>query len=220
MSDALTLSIDGTRPLSVAAVRDIITLCDRAEDRGEGGTVTLKVSGAPAPDWTDGLTVALVTKWERALRRLERLPAATVALAAGDCGGQALDVFLAADIRIATRDTRLLVPFDGESTWPGLAMFRLVQLAGSARTRRAVLFGQPIKASEALMLGVADELTEDLDGAAAATAQRLAGLSGKELAIRRQLLFDAVTTGFEDALGPHLAACDRSLRRTAAEEAA
>ncbi|MGP4087253.1 enoyl-CoA-hydratase DpgB [Streptomyces sp. KR55] len=220
MSDALTLSIDGTQPLSAAAVRDITALCDRVEDRGEGGTVTLKVTGAPAPGWTDGLAVALVTKWERALRRLERLPAATVALAAGDCGGQALDAFLAADIRIATRDTRLVVPFDGESTWPGLAMFRLVQIAGSARIRRAVLFGQPVKASEALMLGIADELTEDLNGAAAATAQRLAGLSGKELAIRRQLLFDAVTTGFEDALGAHLAACDRSLRRTATEQAA
>ncbi|MCZ9336264.1 enoyl-CoA hydratase/isomerase family protein, partial [Streptomyces sp. TRM76130] len=45
------------------------------------------------------------------------------------------------------------------------------------------------------------------------------GLSGKELAIRRQLLFDAANTAFEDALGPHLAACDRALRGTAREAA-
>ncbi|KOG89867.1 enoyl-CoA hydratase, partial [Streptomyces varsoviensis] len=43
------------------------------------------------------------------------------------------------------------------------------------------------------------------------------GLSGKDLAIRRQLLLDARTTSFEDALGPHLAACDRLLRGTAQE---
>jgi isomerase DpgB len=42
-----------------------------------------------------------------------------------------------------------------------------------------------------------------------------AGVAGEELAIRRQLLLDAGHTRFEDALGSHLAACDRALRRGA-----
>ncbi|MFF7474790.1 enoyl-CoA-hydratase DpgB [Streptomyces sp. NPDC008092] len=220
VNDVLRLTVDGSRPLSAGAVHDLGVLCDRAEDRSAGGVVTLRVSGAPAPGWAEGLGVGLVTKWERALRRLERLPAATVALATGDCGGLALDTFLAADIRIATPDARFLVPFDGEATWPGMAAFRLVRLAGAARVRRAVLFGHPIGAAEALELRIADELADDPDAAAAVAEQLIEDLSGKELAIRRQLLFDAAVTGFEEALGRHLAACDRALRRNAAEEAA
>jgi len=40
--------------------------------------------------------------------------------------------------------------------------------------------------------------------------------TGKEVAIRRQLLLDAAQHSFEEALGAHLAACDRALRRVAA----
>ncbi|MGW1208905.1 enoyl-CoA-hydratase DpgB [Streptomyces sp. NPDC002499] len=220
VSDVLTATVDGTRPLSLGTVKDLSVLCDRAEDRDPGGIVTLRVTGAPEPGWTDALDVALVSKWERVLRRLERLPAAVVALAVGDCGGTALDAFLVADIRIATPDVRLLVSFDGESTWPGMATYRLVRLAGAARVRRAVLYGQPLSASDALEAGIADELAENADAAAAATDQLIEELSGKEIAIRRQLLFDAQHTSFEDALGPHLAACDRVLRRGAADEVA
>ncbi|WP_405735192.1 enoyl-CoA hydratase-related protein [Streptomyces sp. NBC_00028] len=217
LSGVPTLTIDGAQPLSIRTVKDVTVLCEEVEDRG--GAVILRVTGAPAPGWADGLDVALVTKWERVLRRLERLPAVTVAVATGDCGGTALDAFLTADVRIATRSSRLLLPVEGEATWPGMAVFRLARLAGAARARRAVLFGQPVQAPEALMLGIADELTETPDAAAATTVERLKGLAGKEVALRRQLLLDAATTSFEDALGPHLAACDRALRRTAEEAA-
>ncbi|MFJ8940371.1 enoyl-CoA-hydratase DpgB [Streptomyces sp. NPDC102365] len=217
VSTVRTLAVDGSRPLSIRTVKDLTVLCDEMEDRG--GAAILRATGTPAPDWADELDVSLVTKWERVLRRLERLPGVSVAVAAGDCGGVALDAFLTADIRIATRGSRLLLPFDGEATWPGMAAFRLARLAGAARARRAVLFGDPIPASEALALGIADEVTEAPDNAVAAAVQRCEGLSGKELALRRQLLLDAMTVSFEDALGPHLAACDRALRRTVEEAA-
>ncbi|MFE3287745.1 enoyl-CoA-hydratase DpgB, partial [Streptomyces sp. NPDC059233] len=105
LSETLTLTIDGTEPLTPASVREIDALCDRAEDESGVALVTLRVTGAPAEGWADGLTTALVTKWERVLRRLERLPAATIAAASGDCGGTALDAFLTADVRFAAPDT-------------------------------------------------------------------------------------------------------------------
>jgi isomerase DpgB len=209
----LTLALDGAEPLTAATVKAVTALCDRAEDAADG-IVTVRVTGAPGLAWTSGLDVMLVTKWERALRRLERLPLATVAVALGDCGGTALDAFLAADVRVALPDTRLLVPRDTTATWPGMAGYRLVQLAGAARTRKAVLFGHPIAAAEALALGIVDEIAEDPAAALAAAAELTGGLSGHEVAIRRQLLFDATTTSFEDALGAHLAACDRALRQS------
>ncbi|MFE2428511.1 enoyl-CoA-hydratase DpgB [Streptomyces sp. NPDC059373] len=224
-SDALTLTIDGAEPLTAASVKALASICDQAEDQAEDhaedggpGIVTVHVTGAPEGAWTSGLDVMLVTKWERTLRRLERLPMATVAVASGDCGGPALDAFLATDVRVAAPDTRLLVPRDGTATWPGMAGYRLVQQAGATRIRRAVLFGLPIDAPEALALGIVDELADDPAGALAAAAELVGGLSGKEVAIRRQLLFDAATTSFEDALGPHLAACDRALRQGAGGE--
>ncbi|QEV21551.1 enoyl-CoA-hydratase DpgB [Streptomyces alboniger] len=220
MKPLRTLELDGSEPLSATAVKAVTDLCDRAEDPHGHGVTSVHVTGAPHGDWTGGLDVTLVTKWERALRRLERLPAATLAVARGDCGGTALDAFLAADLRVAAPDTRLLVPRDATATWPGMAGYRLVQLAGAARVRGAVLFGRPIEAAEALALGVVDELADDPAAAATAAADLADGLSGKEIAIRRQLLFDAATTSFEDALGAHLAACDRTLRQGTEEEVA
>ncbi|OKI97214.1 enoyl-CoA hydratase [Kitasatospora sp. CB01950] len=210
----LFLRIDGSRPLSPAAAAAVNAVCDSAEDRNGRGRVIVQVSGAPAGGWADDLTVAQVSKWERALRRLERLPATTLAVADGDCGGIALDALLATDYRIATAAVRLCVPVGDGATWPGMALYRLAQHgSGAAAVRRAVLFGTPIDASDALALHLVDELADNLDDALANAALRAGAVPGAELAIRRQLMLDAASTSFEEALGVHLAACDRVLRR-------
>lgn len=218
----VTLAINGAQPLSAELVEATARACDRVEGT-EGARLVVRVGGAPAAAWADDLMVGLVSKWERGLRRLERLPAVTVAVADGDCGGAALDVLLAADLRIATTVTRLLVPVTSgaaSGTWPGMALYRLVnQGSNIAAVRRAVLFGEPIDASQARALHLVDEVTDDVDGALADVAALTAGRSGAELAIRRQLMFDALTTSFEEALGAHLAACDRVLRHRSAEVA-
>lgn len=158
----LVLGIDGAQPLSADSVALVQALCDQAEDRGREAVVTLRVSGvpdraarAPRPD------VGLVSKWERALRRLERLPVVTAALVFGDCGGPALDALLATDLRIATPGARLLVPVLGDATWPGMALYRLTRQAGAVQTRRAALLGLPIDAGEAMALGLVDRLSDD-----------------------------------------------------------
>ncbi|MDN3360177.1 enoyl-CoA-hydratase DpgB [Actinomadura sp. DC4] len=207
------LRIDGVRPYTATTVREIEAVCDRAEDRKGPGVVPVHVSGAPHGPWSGDLSIPLVTKWERALRRLERLPMTTVAVASGDCGGPALDVLLATDVRLAHPGVRLLIARHGTATWPGMAVFRLSHQAGVGRARRAVLFGEPIEAEEAVELGLVDELAETPEIALAAAAERFGVFSGAELAIRRRLMHDAATTGFEDALGAHLAACDRTLRQ-------
>ena len=208
----LALTIDGSQPPDAATVELVNGVCGEAEVSDRTGPLVLRVSGRPAAGWTDGLNVGLVTKWERALRRLERLPRLTVGVATGDCGGAALDVFLTADVRVTAPGARLLVAHDGTATWPGMAVYRLAQLAGVAAVRPAVLFGRPIDAADAVRIGIADVVGKD-EAAGLEAAGGLAGeLSGKEAGIRRQLLFDAGTTSFEDALGAHLAACDRAVR--------
>jgi isomerase DpgB len=79
-----------------------------------------------------------------------------------------------------------------------------------------VLLGAPIEADRALALNLVDEVSEDPASTLAALAEAARAMDGAEMAIRRQLIFEAGSTTFEDALGAHLAAADRALRREAA----
>lgn len=210
----LFVPVDGRRLLTAGLVAALAAACDRAEASDDLDTVVLQVSGAPAGPFADDVTIALVSKWERVLRRLERLPAATIAVASGDVGGTALEALLATDYHIATASARLLIPEQARATWPGMALYRLARQAGGGAVRRAVLFGVPIAAADAVAMHLIDELTTDPQAALAAALGR--AVPGAELAIRRQLLLDALTVSFEDALGAHLAACDRVLRQVSA----
>jgi isomerase DpgB len=215
------LRVDGTVPVSGTTVAALQAFCDSAEQQHDGpGAAIVEVSGAPGA--TDGRSphrpdADLVVSWENALCRLERLPRITVAVAAGDCGGAALEVLLATDFRIAAPDVRLLAAGDSECPeYPGMALFRLTRQYGGTRIPRAVLLGAPIDADAALALGLVHEVADDPAAAVAAFEASTAPLSGPEPAVRRRLMADASSTSFEDALGAHLAACDRSLGREAA----
>jgi isomerase DpgB len=219
--DIATVCIDGAAPLTAETVAAVRAACDRAEDKRGDGILAVHVSGAPGERWADDLTVTLVSKWERQLRRLECLPAMTVAVVHGDCGGPALDAMLATDHRIATRQARLVVATAAGATWPGMAAYRLVvQSSSLAPVRRAVLFGTPIDTATALAAHLLDEVTADVAGALKTMVRIAAASSGPELAVRRRLLLEAGTVGFEDALGAHLAACDRMLRQVSTGAAA
>jgi isomerase DpgB len=212
----LLLQIDGGRALSTETIGMITALCAAAEDAAGSTVVVVHVSGAPQGDWASSLTTKLVNRWEQALRRLERAPATTIAVAAGDCGGAALDVLLATDHRIAARTARLVLPIQGGLVWPGMALYRMArQASGAAAVRRAALFGTAIDVTEALALHLVHEVSDDVEAAVARAVARAATVAGTELAIRRQLALDAPTVGFEEALGTHLAAVDRALRLAA-----
>lgn len=208
----LEVWIDGRQPPLAEAIADVDAVCYAAEEREEYGRVIVHVTGAPQRSWAGDLTLARVSRWERVLRRLERLPATTIGIASGDCGGIALDTLLATDYRIAATSVRLLLPLEAGATWPGLALYRLVQQAGVAAVRRTVLLGAPVEAHDALALNLIDELTDDMSTALAAVPV----VSGPEVAIRRRLMLDATVVEFDEAFGAHLAACDRVLRRNLA----
>lgn len=216
MVTQLEATVDGRLSLTADPIAIIGAVCDTAEDLG-GGIVIVRVSGTPAQAQTVELTVRLVSRWERVLRRLERLPVTTIAVATGDCGGLALDTLLATDYRIAADSVRLVVPVTAGATWPGMALYRLAKQAGAnSSIRVAALFGVPITASDAFDLGLLDEVTGDVASALTAVTALAGSFVGPEVAIRRRLMFDATALSFEDALGRHLAACDRELRRTTA----
>jgi isomerase DpgB len=216
------VSIDvGCEPLSAAAVTRVQDFCDRLAD-GDGRAGVVRLTGVgPAdgvdapPPWPGDVDVYLVGKWERALRRMERLAAATIAVAAGPCAGPAFDLLLATDYRIAGADLTLRPPATVDGPWPGMFVHRLVNQIGVSRARRFIMFGGELTALDASGLGIVDEVTPDPLAAVPAAVAAVSALPGSEVAIRRRLVLDATTVPFEDALGAHLAACDRALRRAA-----
>ncbi|MGC9668712.1 enoyl-CoA-hydratase DpgB [Planosporangium sp. 12N6] len=217
------LELDGSAVLSASLVERVNAVCRQVGEGRKDAVLLVRVAGgrdgAEAPErtgveaaWPYDVDVHTVNQWERALRRLERLPAVTVAAVDGTCRGPALDALLTTDYRVATADTRLGVPTSGRGTWPGMAIHRLANQVGVARARRLALFGTALDAAHAVEWGLLDEVAGDLTARCRDVIDRFAGTSGKELSIRRQLLFDASATSFEDALGSHLAACDRAIR--------
>jgi isomerase DpgB len=214
------LPVDSSALLTEALIDSFTQVCDQIEG-GAGDRITvLHVIGENAPQrvdrqWPgDDVDIQLVSRWERTLRRLERLPGAIIGIAQGNCSGPALEILLSADHRIGTLDLSLSLPVSNGQVWPGMAVHRLATQIGVAAARQLVLFGRNTPADVALRIGLLDEITADLTESVMFAGNVVGGLVGSELAIRRRLLLDATTTGFEDSLGAHLAACDRMLRRS------
>jgi isomerase DpgB len=169
--------------------------------------IDLRESGPQCPKPAD---IADVNNWERALRLIERSPATTVALLAQQIGNYPLEVGLACDFRIAKPDTEVIWRNDG-AVWPSTVLFRLVQLIGPARTKRLTVLGEPINARAALACGLIDILTNDPVQEVDRLRATVTGLD--DLRVVRQLIAEATHTSYDEALGAHLAACDRYLRR-------
>lgn len=212
----LILSVDSATPLSSTLVAECNAFCDRVEDSDSGRVVQIQLHGdRAAGEWPGNVGIDLVTRWEKAVRRLERVAAVSIATVEGVCSGPALEVLLTSDCRIGMADLRIDIPVYRDSVWAGMFVHRLANQFGAARTRQLVLFGAQLTAEQAVAIGLVDEIAADPTVAVAQQAERCAGLVPDELAIRRRLLLDAGVTSFEEALGMHLAACDRTLRRSA-----
>lgn len=219
----IRLSVSRNEAMSEELIDRVNAACDASEDaRGDSVIVVhLLGAGRDRESWPGPVSVHLVSRWERALRRLERTPSATIAYADRLCSGPCAEIVLATDYRIVTASFVFRLPADRWRPWPGTALYRLVTQLGLARARRLALFGESLSAATAARWHVVDEVHPrgtDIEPIVDAAAERYRGLSGTELAVRRRLLFDALGASFEDALGAHLAACDRTLRRGTAED--
>ncbi|ADB33178.1 Enoyl-CoA hydratase/isomerase [Kribbella flavida DSM 17836] len=200
---------------------DLLAAVEQATATAESGDgVVLELHpGGGHQTWPGDVAITAVNRWERALRRLERVPAPVVAVASGRCTGPAAEVLLIADFRIVTRDFVFALGANG-GAWPGAVLHRVACQLGVARARQLALWRQPLTASKAMALGLVDELADDLRLALRRAEQLLDGIEpggGEDFAVVRRLLLDAPATSVDEALGSHLAAADRLLRRPKAE---
>ncbi|HEX6346578.1 enoyl-CoA-hydratase DpgB [Umezawaea sp.] len=205
--------VSGSEPPGKGLTDELNAACAAVEGAGGSVPLVLRLGGAePDPAEFASVGVHLVNKWEQALRRVERLGAVTVAVVEGPCTGTALELLVCCDHRIGSPETTFRAPVVESTPWPGMVLHRLVTQLGVARARGLVLFAPRIDAARAVELGLLDEVSEDVAAALVDVLVRCGDVAGSEVAVRRQLLLDATSTSFEEALGVHLAACDRTLR--------
>jgi isomerase DpgB len=205
--------------ISSRMIDDINLACDRAQDAGPGSVLAVRL----APGKKEGALfpagghseLHMLSQWERALQRIEKLPIPTLAVVEGDCFGLMMEILLTTDFRIAGADSRIGLTRMGQTLWPSMAIHRLVAQIGGAHARAAVLLGMEWDAAAALGVGLINKVSNDVDACADAHVRFCEQATFADLGIRRRLLLEATSTTHDQALGAHLAACDRALRATA-----
>lgn len=106
-----------------------------------------------------------VREGHRVFDRIARLRQPVVAVLNGHALGGGLELAMTADLRIVEAHAKIGLPEAGIGTVPGWSgTQRLVRRAGPQAAKRLVLTGETIVASEALRLGLADELVESGKG--------------------------------------------------------
>lgn len=99
--------------------------------------------------------------WEQALRLFETMEKLVIVGMHGYCLGGALQLALAADIRVSTGECQIGLPAIKESLIPGLATMRLPRYIGWGRAKKMILGGQNIDGREALRIGLVDHIVSE-----------------------------------------------------------
>lgn len=204
----------------VSVIEAINRACDLAEDAGPGAVLLVHIRDSVQDLIKGSMDMPLFTQWERALKRIETLRAPTVCVIDGSCFGLMLEIMLCTDYRAAGNQLEVGLARVSDTLWPSMAIHRLVTQLGVAQARALVLFDRPIGSSRALDLGLVHSLSNDPRAAAHAFVSYLKTANVQDVPIRRQLLLEGAVSLHESALGLHMVACSRALRREAVALAA
>jgi enoyl-CoA hydratase len=129
--------------------------------RGEGRAFS---TGIDLKEFSAGqIEMAYHHRWERALRLFETMEKIVIVGMHGYCLGGALQLALAADIRVSTPDCMIGLPAIKESLIPGLGTYRLPHYIGAGRAKKMILVGENIDGEEALRIGLVDHVVPEKD---------------------------------------------------------
>jgi enoyl-CoA hydratase/carnithine racemase len=214
MSDELLSHADGAvhrltinRParrnaLTPALARTLARTLDEVEESGEAELVVLRgacghFSAGLDLHWLRALgDIPPVGELQRGLADFQAAvlavvccPVPVLAVVEGTAAGFGLDLALACDLRIASRDATFTSAFARMGLIPdGGSTFTLPRLVGIGPALRLLLAGETIDAARALAIGLVDEVADPahLDAEVATLETRLtAGASSSVRAIKR-----------------------------------
>jgi len=209
--------------IDMAMVRELTQVCDHLEDastckvvvfRGEGGRFC---EGIDFQDFRPDQPMDIhgFNKWEKCCVRIERLPKATVSLVEGACTGGGAQLALVTDATILHPTARIHFNEVHLGFLPGMATFRLAKHVGLGQAKRIIMQCPVIEPEEALELGLAQTVAEDLDSALAEIIQRFGPNHSVAIHLARRLLNESYSVDFENAIGHFLAAQHRAIGQTA-----
>ena len=178
----------------------IITGAGRAFSSGQDlGDLKAKYVPGHVPELGDDLR----RRYDPMIKKIRGLRTPVIASVNGVAAGAGCSLALACDLRIVSEHATFIEVFvnvglvpDSASTWT------LPRLVGWGRAMEMCLTGRPVKAEEALAIGLVNQVVaaEDLAEATRAVAQRLAALPGKALALTKKLLNESYGRTLEDQL--------------------
>jgi 2-(1,2-epoxy-1,2-dihydrophenyl)acetyl-CoA isomerase len=188
--------------LTPALARAIAVALDEVAESGTAELVVLRGAGGHFSagldlHWLRGLgDVPEVNDLQRGLADFQaavlavvRCPVPVLAVLEGTVAGFGLDLALACDLRLASRDASFTSAFARMGLVPdGGSTFTLPRLVGIGPALRLLLAGETIDAGRALAIGLVDETVEPgaLEDEVAALASRLtAGATASVRAIKR-----------------------------------
>jgi len=213
---SVELNVSGT--LSMPLIEELNSACDMAEDISTNSIFLIRLIGcsneAHANSKCSDVDVYLINKWEKALRRIEKLDSTIVTVTDSHLGGLGLAVILTSDYRIIAQNLKIALSDSSGNIMPGMLLYRLVHQLGSAKLRNFVLFGRELTSTEAKDINLIDEISCNTEKSVENFINSLDLQKIFDLAVRRRLLLEASSVSYEDALGTYLAACDRLLRRS------
>ena len=130
---------------------------------------------------------------------LRRYPRPVLARIRGECVGLGLVVALAADIRVAARDSGFALPaVKLGASYDADAVASLVRLVGQGHAARLLLTGNRVEADEANRIGLVSLLVDDADLSGAVTelaAQIVANPDAAVVAAKRALSHEQDVSG-------------------------
>jgi enoyl-CoA hydratase/carnithine racemase len=131
---------------------DVRVAIIRGEGRAFSTGIDLKELAA------DRIEMDYHRRWEQALRLFETMEKLVIVGMHGYCLGGALQLALAADIRVSTAECQIGLPAIKESLIPGLGTLRLPRYIGWGRAKKMILGGKNIDGQEALRIGLVDHI--------------------------------------------------------------
>ena len=219
-SNVINLKITQQNDITQPLIDEINDACNKAEDLGHAGVLVIQLTGEPASEIKtvenhDSLAVYQVNRWERALRRIEKLNVVTVAVIEADIGGLAMALMLTTDYRISIPQGSMNLLNRHKKVMPGMSLHRLANLVGVAKARKLVLFGESLCFERAMSMDLIDCFSDQPNKKLFEFISGLCKDTIDDIAIRRRLLLECLSQSYEEALGAHLAASDRALRAQA-----
>jgi enoyl-CoA hydratase/carnithine racemase len=232
--EAARLTLNRPDARNAIAREDWHRLAASAREAAAGGARLLVVEGAGSA-FCAGADIgdfealrgdaAACQGFRRAMREgidtLAALPIPTIAVVAGPCFGAGVALAMACDLRLAGPGASFAItPAKFGISYPQEDVARLVALVGPGQAARLLLTALPVAAAEAVRIGLADILAEDLESELARLGEAiLAGSGDSHATLKRGIALAAAgiaQDGAQDRTFDALAGSEAFHRRLAA----